>query len=205
MRRREFARMLGLSIVAAMTGGCSLLSRRDDDLPTSSGSYVDTKTGWVKLPDGSMTDDIDAYNEALDTICRHHFGRDRVIPAMLGSVRFNFIEADFQCPHCKVGMIEDNLEDEFVPPEPGDRSGGRGWFQVFGSCNNVDCKKRSPIKGAIGPARPLAMVYEEEARGLVIPVPIIGGWVVPRFISAGIRLPEIPPLRLPVMEPVLVP
>ncbi len=199
MQRRSLLRVLGLTALGVLSG-CSLLSRRDDDLPTGNGSYVDTKTGWVKRPDGTMTDDIDVYNGALDEICQEHFKRSRVIPAMLGSLRFNFIESDFKCPKCKVGMLEAKpLEDEFIPPEPGDKSGGRGFFQVYGYCDQ--CGERSPVKGAVVPAPALAMVYEEEASGLVIPVPI-GGWLAPRF--SGIRLPSLPPLRVP-LEPVFVP
>jgi hypothetical protein len=202
MKRRDFCHTLCLSLFAGVTSGCSLLSRRDDDyLSAGDGTRINTKTGWVMRPDGSMTDIIEEYNDALDRICVHNFGRSRVVPAMLGSVRFNYIESDFRCPYCKIGMLEDNLEDEFIPPEPGDRSNGRGWFQVFGTCLNVACRRRAPIKGAVVKAPPLAMVYEPVVAGLVIPVPV-GGWLAPRF--SGLRLPELPPLRVP-MEPLFTP
>jgi predicted RNA-binding Zn-ribbon protein involved in translation (DUF1610 family) len=162
------------------------------------------------LPNGTISDSIDDYNDALDKVCQHYFGRHRVefVAVAAVKIRMNKIEVDFRCPECKVGMLDDGgvLEDVFIPPEDGDGSGGRGWFDVYGKCGH--CGHRGPIKGARQAARPLAMVgdegimkYDQEVGKMVIPL-LPSGWIIPRPL--GVRLPELPTVRVP-LEPILAP
>ncbi len=208
--RRKVLGLLGkltAALCLAPLTGCSIFRGGQDDSLTG-GGYLDTKTGWVRLPDGTFTDDGDVYRQAVKQLKENHqvpAGGHCPTPAVLGSTSGNFAnfpwDASFcngLCPVCgKAPLIQ--LRSEYFPlGEDGDGQ-SPPMYKTYGACADPSCLSGGQEQYLPGSKRPAPAPRTINVDGaFVYPLPA-GGWFMPRLpMPAGIRF--VIPLR-----PVFVP